>query len=63
MERIYGSDVSDKYSKEETQMNKLAHAAGRKVFSGVIDVALGQVKKNPEQAFLNIVDTAQKYIG
>ena len=44
-------------------MNKLAHAAGRKVFSGVIDVALGQVKKNPEQAFLNIVDTAQKYIG
>lgn len=52
-----------RYSKEEIQMSKLTHAAGRKVFSGVIDLALGQVKKNPEQAFLNIVDTAQKYMG
>ena len=30
-------------------MSKLTHAAGRKVFSGVIDLALGQVKKNPQK--------------
>ena len=63
MEGTENTQSGGRYSKEEIQMSKLTHAAGRKVFSGVIDLALGQVKKNPEQAFLNIVDTAQKYMG
>lgn len=63
MEGTENTQSSGRYSKEEIQMSKLTHAAGRKVFSGVIDLALGQVKKNPEQAFLNIADTAQKYMG
>lgn len=41
-------------------MNKLAHAAGRKAFSAVINYALGQVNKNREQAMLQIIDTIQK---
>ena len=41
-------------------MNKLAHAAGRKAFSAVINYALGQVNKNREQAMLQIIETIQK---
>ena len=51
MEGTENTQSGGRYSKEEIQMSKLTHAAGRKVFSGVIDLALGQVKKNPEQAF------------
>ena len=36
-------------------MSKLTHAAGRKVFSGVIDLALGQVKKNLNWDYLRKV--------
>ena len=51
---------SVRYHKEEIQMNKLAHAAGRKAFSAVINYALGQVNKNREQAMLQIIETIQK---
>lgn len=30
-------------------MNKLTHAAAKTVFSGVVDYAIGQVNKNPEE--------------
>ena len=30
-------------------MNKITHAAAKKVFSGVVDYALGQVNKNPDE--------------
>ena len=39
-------------------MNKLTHAAAKTVFSGVVDYALGQVNKNPEEAYEKIIDTA-----
>ena len=42
-------------------MNKLTHAAGRKVFSGVIDYAVGQIGKDREAAFSKLVDTAEKH--
>ena len=48
MEGTENTQSGGRYSKEEIQMSKLTHAAGRKVFSGVIDLALGQVKKNRE---------------
>lgn len=42
-------------------MNKLTHAAA-KVFSGIADYAIGQVNKNPEEAYAKIVDAAEKYM-
>ena len=41
-------------------MNKLTHAAAKKVFSGIADYAIGQVHKNPEEAYTKIIDTAEK---
>ena len=43
-------------------MNKLTHAAAKTVFSGVVDYALGQVNKNPEEAYEKIIDTAEKHM-
>ena len=43
-------------------MNKLAHAAGRKVFSGIIEHELGQLSKDRQGAYEKILDTAQKYM-
>ena len=34
-------------------MNKLKHAAAKKVFAGVADYAVAQVHKNPEAALKN----------
>ena len=41
-------------------MNKITHAAAKKVFSGVVDYALGQVNKNPDEAYEKIIDIAEK---
>ena len=41
-------------------MNKITHAAAKKIFSGVIDYALGQVNKNPDEAYEKIIDIAEK---
>ena len=43
-------------------MNKLAHAAGRKVFAGIVEHELGQMNKNRQGAYEKILDTAQKYM-
>ena len=43
-------------------MNKLTHAAAKTVFSGVVDYAIGQVNKNPEEAYEKIIDTAEKHM-
>ena len=43
-------------------MNKLTHAAAKKVFSGIADYAIGQVHKNPEEAYTKIIDTAEKHM-
>ena len=44
-------------------MNKVAHAAGRKVFSRVVEHELSQVNKNREEALEKILDTAEKYLN
>lgn len=41
-------------------MNKITHAAAKKIFSGVVDYALGQVNKNPDEAYEKIIDIAEK---
>ena len=41
-------------------MNKLTHAAAKTVFSGVVDYAIGQVNKNPEEAYEKIIDTSDR---
>ena len=43
-------------------MNKLKHAAAKKVFAGVADYAVTQVHKNPEAAYEKLIDTAEKYL-
>ena len=43
-------------------MNKIKHAAAKKVFAGVMDYAVDQVNKNPETAYEKIIDTAEKYL-
>ena len=43
-------------------MNRVTHAAGRKVFARIVDHELSQVSKNREQAYEKILDTAQKYM-
>ena len=43
-------------------MNKLTHAAAKKVFSGIADYAIGQAHKNPEEAYTKIIDTAEKHM-
>ena len=43
-------------------MNKLKHAAAKKVFAGVADYAVAQVHKNPEAAYEKLIDTAEKYL-
>ena len=43
-------------------MNKLKHAAAKKVFAGVADYAVDQVHKNPEAAYERLIDTAEKYL-
>lgn len=43
-------------------MNKLAHIAGRKVFSGIVEHELDQMEKNREAAYEKILDTAEKYM-
>ncbi len=43
-------------------MNRVTHAAGRKVFSRIVDHELSQISKNREQAYEKILDTAQKYM-
>mgnify|MGYP006866215138 CR=1 FL=1 len=45
---------------EEIPMNKLKHAAAKKVFAGVADYAVDQVHKNPEAAYERLIDTAEK---
>ena len=40
-------------------MNKLTHAAAKTVFSGVVDYALGQVNKNPEEAYERFSDRSK----
>ena len=47
---------------EEIPMNKLKHAAAKKVFAGVADYAVDQVHKNPEAAYERLIDTAEKYL-
>ena len=47
---------------EEIPMNKIKHAAAKKVFAGVMDYAVDQVNKNPETAYEKIIDTAEKYL-
>ena len=44
-------------------MNKIAHAAGRKVFSGVIEHELSQISKDRQGAYEKILDTAEKYMN
>lgn len=44
-------------------MNKIAHAAGRKVFSGVIEHELSQISKDSQGAYEKILDTAEKYMN
>ena len=44
-------------------MNKIAHAAGRKVFSGVIEYELSQISKDRQGAYEKILDTAEKYMN
>ena len=44
-------------------MNRIAHAAGRKVFSGVIEHELGQISKDRQGAYEKILDTAEKYMN
>ena len=44
-------------------MNKLAHAAGRKVFSGVADYIVSQASKSREDAYVKFLDTAEKYMA
>ena len=36
-------------------MNKIKHAAAKKVFAGVMDYAVDQVNKNPETAYEKII--------
>ena len=43
-------------------MNKITHAAAKKVFAGVADYAVDQVHKNPEAAYERLIDTAEKYL-
>ena len=43
-------------------MNRVTHAAGRKVFSRIVDHERSQISKNREQAYEKILDTAQKYM-
>ena len=47
---------------EEILMNKIKHAAAKKVFAGVADYAVTQVHKNPEAAYEKLIDTAEKYL-
>ena len=44
-------------------MNKIAHAAGRKVFSGVIEHELSQISKDSQGAYETILDPAEKYMN
>ena len=41
-------------------MNKLKHAAAKKVFAGVADYAVTQVHKNPEAAYEKLLDPQSK---
>ena len=43
-------------------MNKITHAAAKKVFAGVADYAVTQVHKNPVAAYEKLIDTAEKYL-
>ena len=47
---------------EEIPMNKIKHAAAKKVFAGVMDYAVAQVHKNREAAYEKLIDTAEKYL-
>ena len=44
-------------------MSRIAHAAGRKVFSGIVEHELSQINKDRQGAYEKILDTAEKYMN
>lgn len=44
-------------------MSRIAHAAGRKVFSGIVGHELSQINKDRQGAYEKILDTAEKYMN
>lgn len=40
-------------------MSRIAHAAGRKVFSGIVEHELSQINKDRQGAYEKILDTAE----
>ncbi|MDO4337824.1 MAG: radical SAM protein [Eubacteriales bacterium] len=44
-------------------MNKLAHTAGRKLFSGLADHLLNQIDKNRETEYVKLINAAEKYMS
>ena len=47
---------------EEIPMNKIKHAAAKKVFAGVMDYAVDQVNKNPETGLMRKLSTLLRSI-
>ena len=44
-------------------MSELKHSVGRKVFSGVVDHVVKEVQNGREKAYLEMIDTIQKYMS